>query len=340
MHSPANIRTEPRRRERKLAQEQTTASVARGNSEAVSVADLTKNFRSGLLRRRLQGIEGISFTVRRGEIFALLGHNGAGKTTTINCLLNLSRPDAGRVTLLGKDHADPAARRGIGYLPERPYFFEHLTGRELLRFYGDLLDCPRRGMATEIDRVLDCVGLTAAADQRLRKLSKGMLQRLGVAQALLGEPELLILDEPMSGLDPLGRREVRELLRSLRAGGCTILLSSHIVPDVEMLADTVMILKNGRVARTCSREEIAAGASYVVHTEAPVVDHDRWPGWLQEACPEVAGQALRIPAPDTAGLREVLQQCHGSRMSVRSVETQRTGLEDLFLSVEDSRGGA
>ena len=340
MHSPVNIRTEPRRGAHNLVQGRNTAPLSGGKSEALSVADLTKSFRSGLLRRRIRGIEGISFTVRRGEIFALLGHNGAGKTTTINCLLNLCRPDAGRVTLLGKDHADPAARRGVGYLPERPYFFEHLTGRELLHFYGDLLDCPRHGMAAEIDRVLDRVGMTAAADRRLRKLSKGMLQRLGVAQALLGHPELLILDEPLSGLDPLGRREVRELLRSLRAEGCTIVLSSHIVPDIEMLADTVMILRNGRVARTCSREEIAAGASYVIHTEAPVVDHDRWPGWLQEACPEAAGQALRIPAPDTAGLREVLQHCHGSGMSVRSVETQRTGLEDLFLSVQDSRGGA
>ncbi|RKZ16243.1 ABC transporter ATP-binding protein [bacterium] len=338
MHNPVNIRTAP--------DQHAAVSVVPGHTqpadppvaEAMSVVDLTKGFRSGLLRRRLRGIEGISFTVKRGEIFALLGHNGAGKTTTINCLLNLCRPDAGRVTLLGKDHADPSARRDVGYLPERPYFFEHLTGWELLRFYGDLLDRPRAGLDTEIATVLARVGMAEASNRRLRKLSKGMLQRLGIAQALLGDPKLLIMDEPMSGLDPMGRRDVRELLRALRAEGCTILLSSHIVPDIEMLADTVAIINQGRVARTCSRDEITARSSYIVHTESPAGGTDQWPGWLQEACPEQAGRALRIAAPDTAELRDILENCHGSSMSVRSVETQRTGLEDLFMAVQEHGG--
>ena len=309
-----------------------------GAGAALSVADLSKDFRSGLLRRRLRGIEGVSFTVGKGEIFALLGHNGAGKTTTINCLLNLCRPDAGRVHLLGRDNADASARTGVGYLPERPYFFEHLTPRELLHFYGDLLDLPRGDLPAAVARVLEQVGMTAASGRRMRNLSKGMLQRVGLAQALLGDPELLILDEPMSGLDPVGRREVRELLRDLRAAGRTILLSSHIVPDIEMLADNVAILKDGRVVRTCSREEIAAGASYLVHTTAPGAVPDRWPGWLQEAAPERAGHALRIPAPDTVTLRRVLDQCHGDDMPVRSVETRRTGLEDIFMAIHEMGG--
>ncbi|MCP4573143.1 MAG: ABC transporter ATP-binding protein [bacterium] len=302
---------------------------------ALEVADLGKNFRSGLLCRRIRGIEGVSFNVRRGEIFALIGHNGAGKTTTINCLLKLCRPDTGRVRILGRNHAERDARARVGYLPERPYFFEHLSGRELLRFYGKLLNLSGADLDVQVDRVLAQVGMTTAADRRLRQISKGMLQRIGLAQALLGDPELLILDEPMSGLDPIGRREVRELLRDLRSRGRTILLSSHIVPDVEMLADAVGILRGGRLVKSCERREIAAGASYMVHARAPGEDPQRWPTWLREAKPEQSGVALRIPAPDTTVLRGLLSSCHQDGMAVGSVETRHTGLEDLYLAVHE-----
>ncbi len=309
--------------------EQTKSS----DTAALEVVDLGKTFRSGLLRRKIRGIEGVSFRVRRGEIFALLGHNGAGKTTTINCLLNLCHPDTGRVMIQGRDHAAKGARRRVGYLPERPYFFEHLSGRELLRFYGKLLDLSGADLDTQVEQVLSQVGMTEAADRRLRKISKGMLQRIGLAQALLGDPELLILDEPMSGLDPMGRREVRELMGTLRDQGCTILLSSHIVPDVEMLADTVGILKNGRLVKQCDRREIAAGAAYLVHATAPGEDTDRWPVWLREAAPKITGNALRIPVGNTGDLRQVLESCHQDGLPVRSVETRHTGLEDLYLAV-------
>lgn len=300
---------------------------------ALEVVDLGKSFRSGLLRRRIRGVEGVSFSVRRGEIFALIGHNGAGKTTTINCLLNLCRPDTGRVRILGRDHGDRNARSRVGYLPERPYFFEHLTGRELLRFYGRLLQLSGGDLDVQVDRVLAQTGMTDAADRRLGKVSKGMLQRIGLAQALLGDPELLILDEPMSGLDPVGRREVRELLRELRARGRTILLSSHIVPDVEMLADAVGILKQGRLVKACERREIAAGAAYLVHARAPGEDAGRWPRWLRDTRPEQSRTALRIPAGDTASLRQVLENCHRDGLPVAAVETRHTGLEDLYLAV-------
>jgi len=302
---------------------------------ALEVADLSKSFRSGLLRRRIRGIEGVSFNVRRGEIFALIGHNGAGKTTTINCLLNLCRPDTGRVRLLGRDHGAREARARVGYLPERPYFFEHLSGRELLRFYGRLLDISGADLDRQVDLVLAQVGMSESADRRLRTISKGMLQRIGLAQALLGDPDLLILDEPMSGLDPLGRREVRELLRELRSRGRTILLSSHIVPDVEMLADAVGIMKNGRLVKACERREIAAGASYLVHARAPGEDPARWPEWLREVAPETAGTALRIPAADAENLRRTLEHCHRDGLPVASVETRHTGLEGLYLAVHD-----
>jgi len=248
---------------------------------ALRVADLCKTFRSGFARRRLRGIEGVSFTVGRGEVFALLGHNGAGKTTTISCLLDLVRPDRGEVSLLGHPHRDRQARARVGYLPERPYFFDYLTGRELLEFYADLLDVPRRERRDRVDQVLRQVDMLPDAGRRLNKYSKGMLQRLGLAQALLGDPELLILDEPMSGLDPMGRREVRTLLQDLKRQGRTILLSSHIVPDVEQLADAVGILREGRLVLNERLGNLADACTYRVRAAANVAQARAagLPGW-------------------------------------------------------------
>ncbi len=302
---------------------------------ALRVADLGKGFRSGLLHRRLRGIEGVSFTVNPGEIFALLGHNGAGKTTTINCILDLCHAETGSVEIFGVDHRQASSRTRVGYLPERPYFFDHLTGIELLRFYGKLLDLGGADLEARITRVLGKVGMADRAGLRLRKMSKGMLQRLGLAQAILGDADLLILDEPMSGLDPIGRREVRELLLELKAAGRTILLSSHIVPDVELLADTVGVMKSGRLARTCSRAELAGGAAYLVNANEPSRGPEHWPAWLREAGGERAAGQLRIPAASTARLRELLERCHADGLTVASVETRSSGLEDLFVQVHE-----
>jgi ABC-2 type transport system ATP-binding protein len=305
--------------------------------EALHVADLGKGFRSGLLRRRLRGIEGVSLAVRQGEIFALLGHNGAGKTTTINCILDLCHADTGSVTIFGADHRDPRSRLRVGYLPERPYFFDHLTGVELLRFYGRLLDLGGAALESRIETVLARVGMANRAGARLRGMSKGMLQRLGLAQAILADPDLLILDEPMSGLDPIGRRDVRELLLELREQGKTIVLSSHIVPDIEMLADKVAILRDGRLVRTCTRAEVTGGASYMVVAAAPGRTPDRWPAWLREAEPAPVGGHVRIPAGDAGRLREILECCHRDLLPVQSVETCGSGLEDLFVSLHQGR---
>ncbi len=308
---------------------------------ALRVVDLTKSFRSGFARREIRGIEGVSFTVARGEVFALLGHNGAGKTTTIGCLLDLVRPERGQVTLLGRDHRDRASRARVGYLPERPYFFDYLTGRELLEFYADLLDVDRRERTGRIDEVLRQVDMLPDAGRRLNKYSKGMLQRLGLAQALLGDPELLILDEPMSGLDPLGRREVRSLLQDLKKQGRTILLSSHIVPDVEQLADAVGILRDGRLVLQQRLGATADACSYRVRAGAPaaVVRAAAVPAWaLAGVDATAAGDATDLAAADPRQLRELLDACHGAGLPVVSVEAQRTGLEDLFLATHH-RGG-
>lgn len=319
-------------------------AAGQGPGAALQVADLTKTFRSGFARRRLRGIEGVSFSVGRGEVFALLGHNGAGKTTTIGCLLDLVRPDRGEVTLLGRDHRDRLARARVGYLPERPYFFEYLTGRELLEFYADLLDVPRRERRERIDAALRQVGMLQDAGRRLGKYSKGMLQRLGLAQALLGDPELLILDEPMSGLDPMGRREVRTLLQELKAQGRTIVLSSHIVPDVEQLADAVGILRDGRLVLHERLGGLADACAYRVRAAGCLAEAARLglPAWAVPAGCEGAAAAgpAELAAGDAAQLRELLDACHAAGLPVLGVEARRTGLEELFLRTHEHGGKA
>lgn len=285
--------------------------------EALRVLDLSKSFRSGFLRRRLRGIDGVSFTVARGSLFALLGHNGAGKTTTINCILDLVHADRGEVSILGAPHGDRSVRSRVGFLPERPYFFEHLTGRELLNFYAKLLGIDGKRRGAEVQRVIDRLGIEAYVDRRLKKYSKGMLQRIGIAQALLGDPELLILDEPMSGLDPMGRREIRELLLELKARGKTIILSSHIVPDIEQVADTVAILREGRLVLTRDMMELQSGSRFEVT--------------FADGSPAVCTDATEL-----AG---ALATAQAAGRGVRRIATHSTSLEDLYLEAHDTLGG-
>jgi len=286
-----------------------------GTEDALRVMDLSKTFRSGFLKRRIRGIEGVSFVVPRGSVFALLGHNGAGKTTTINSILDLVHADGGVVEIFGQDHRQKSARARLGYLPERPYFFDHLTGRELLQFAAQLLAVPSADRRDRIDSVLARTGMTASADRRLRKYSKGMLQRIGLAQTLVGDPDLFILDEPMSGLDPMGRREVRDLLLELKGQGKTIILSSHIVPDVEMLADQVGIMCEGKLVLTRNLADLDEGGCYKVN--------------LRNTS---QGEAVTSTLVDEVeSLRTLLEDCHRTGVQVVSVETHRTGLEDVFL---------
>lgn len=298
---------------------------------ALKVIDLSKSFKSGFLRKKIRGIDGVSFTVKRGEVFAILGHNGAGKTTTINCILDLVHPDRGEVNILGYDAKNPSSRSKVGYLPERPYFFEHLSGLELLQFYGKLLDLSSPELTGQIMEVLARVGMMEYRHRKLRKYSKGMLQRIGLAQAILGKPELLILDEPMSGLDPVGRKDVRELLLELKASGCTIILASHIVPDVEMLADSVMILKEGNVVLQEELCQIAGDYTYSVNLVRGNVSASVLPAWAREQFNRSELSTISINAKNVGQLQELLATGHAHNISIQSVETHRTALEDLFM---------
>lgn len=213
----------------------------------LSVNDLRKTFHPGLFEADVEVLKGLSFEVVRGEIFGFLGPNGAGKTTTIKAITEIIYPDSGSITICGHDYTSAAAKRCVGFMPESPYVYRHLTGREYLRFCGELLGLQRADIPKRIAHVLDEVGMRSHADRMMGTYSKGMQQRIGLAQALLGEPELLILDEPMSGLDPLGRRDVRDIILAQARAGTTIFFSSHIIPDVEALCDRVAIVVDGTV---------------------------------------------------------------------------------------------
>jgi ABC-2 type transport system ATP-binding protein len=226
---------------------------------AIETTELTKDYAVGFWRKRpKRSLDRLSLQVEQGEVFGFLGPNGAGKTTTLKLLLNLIFPTSGEARILGRPPGDVAAKRRLGYLPENPYFYDYLTAEELLTYFGGLLGLRGAERARRVSTLLDEVGIGADRRLQLRKFSKGMLQRVGIAQALLNEPELVILDEPMSGLDPLGRRDVRKLILKLRDRGCTVFFSSHVLSDAEALCSRVAILAKGKLAAAGKLSEILA----------------------------------------------------------------------------------
>ena len=217
------------------------------SAEIVEVDELVKDLRPGfgLIKKRI--LDGISFRVREREIFGFIGPNGAGKTTTLKVLMGLIRPTSGRASILGHDVSEITFRRQIGFLPEQPYFYDYLTGGEILRFYAKLSGVSSQSRERRVADLLELVGLSEAGNTRLRSYSKGMLQRIGVAQALVHDPQVVFLDEPMSGLDPVGRKEVRDIILRLRDEGKTVFMSTHILSDVEMVCDRVAIIVSGKI---------------------------------------------------------------------------------------------
>ena len=217
---------------------------------AIEIDNLTKDYEVGFWRKRkVRALDGLSLAVEEGEIFGFLGANGAGKSTTMKLLMRLMYPTAGRARINGRDIEDISMHAAIGYLPEHPYFYDYLTARELLEYCAELFGYTRNDCRARAARLLAAVRLEEKSwDKQLRKFSKGMLQRVGLAQALVNDPSIVFLDEPMSGLDPIGRREVRDLIASLRTRGTTVFFCSHILADIEVLCDRAAILQRGRLA--------------------------------------------------------------------------------------------
>jgi ABC-2 type transport system ATP-binding protein len=228
-------------------------------SAAIETVDLTKDYKVGFWRPRpYRALDGLSLTVERGEVFGFLGPNGAGKTTTLKLLMQLVHPTRGRATILGAPVGDVAVKRRIGYLPEHPYFYDYLTAEELLVYFAGLFGQSAADARARASRLLDETGIGAERRLQLRKFSKGMIQRVGLAQALVNDPEVIFLDEPMSGLDPLGRRDVRALILRLRDEGRTVFFSSHILADAEALCSRVAVLARGRLVAQGRISDIVA----------------------------------------------------------------------------------
>jgi ABC-2 type transport system ATP-binding protein len=214
-------------------------------SSAISLENIHRSFKNHFWEKKKKILKGISLEVRQSEVFGFLGPNGAGKTTTIKVITGLLRADSGSAEVFGNPAGTIEAKKRIGFLPESPYFYEHLSGSEFLKIHAML--CNRHEKSNDVLRLLEKVGLANAADLQLRKYSRGMLQRIGIAQALIGDPDILILDEPLTGLDPIGRKEVKDLILEEKAKGKTIFFSSHILPDAEAVCDRIGIIIDGKI---------------------------------------------------------------------------------------------
>jgi ABC-2 type transport system ATP-binding protein len=305
-----------------------TAAQAPGPEDlAIEIRGLQKIYYSGFLRRPFTGLDGLDLDVRRGEVFGFIGPNGAGKTTTIKCLVGLQFPTAGSAKLLGRSIEHPEARRSLGFLPERPYFYQHLSAREFLDFYGQLFDVPAELREQRIESLLRRVDLERVADTPLRNYSKGMLQRAGVAQALINEPELIILDEPMSGLDPLGRMLIRDLILEERERGRTVFFSSHVLSDVQSICDRVGLIGGGKLRAIGGINELLGQQVENVDCTVQVPPQTELPGEL------VASQGderiLRLPPEQLDDLLDAVRRAGGR---IVQVLPKRRTLEDLLLT--------
>jgi ABC-2 type transport system ATP-binding protein len=315
--------------------------------EAILTEALTKHYRVGFWRPRpYVALDALTLAVHEGEVFGFLGPNGAGKTTTLKLLMQLIYPTSGRAEILGRPVGDVAVRRRIGYLPENPYFYDYLTAEELLEYFAGLFGYRGAARNNRVSKLLDEVGIGAERRLQLRKFSKGMLQRVGIAQAILNEPELVFFDEPMSGLDPLGRREIRELILRLRDRGCTVFFSSHVLADAEALCSRVAVVAGGRLAAVGQLADLVAfevrGWELVVaDLSAAALEHARRGRQVVRATPLGEGR-YSLELPLSVGPDQVLTSLTERGARLVSLNPIRETLEDFFVrqvgAVRSDRG--
>ena len=301
---------------------------------ALATYELTKDYAVGFWRPRpYRALDALTLEVNEGEVFGFLGPNGAGKTTTLKLLMRLVFPTSGRAEILGKPLGDLSARRRLGYLPENPYFYDHLTAEELLMYFAGLFGYSGPDRRARVNRLLDEVGIGAERRLQLRKFSKGMLQRVGIAQALINDPELVVFDEPMSGLDPLGRRDVRALILRLRDRGCTVFFSSHVLSDAEALCSRVAILARGRLMTTGRLADI-------LHFQArgwELVASGVTPALLESIAPRatrvvpIGGDRYSFDLPLDQPPANILAALSAGGAALVSINPLRETLEDLFV---------
>ena len=300
----------------------------------IETHDLTKVYEAAFRGQDVHALKKLNLEILSGEIFAYLGPNGSGKTTTIKLLLGLIFPTSGSIQILGsKDTGSAAIRKKIGYLPEGAYYPDFLKGEEVLRFYGHLYGLSGAELTRRIDKTLETVGMARARKRLVRGYSKGMRQRIGLAQALLNDPQILILDEPTTGLDPIARKEIRDILANLRDQGKTLLISSHELLEVELISDRVGILSEGELQMSGSLDELLTNREVMISVvDAPA-----------EALAKLAAAGIQVEdrvenrvalrVPDTLNVYQALEMCRAQNLPLQSIAPRRETLEELFVRV-------
>jgi ABC-2 type transport system ATP-binding protein len=300
------------------------------STPAIEILALTMDFPVGFWRKRMRrSLDNLSFQVEEGEVFGFLGPNGAGKTTTMKLLMGLIFPTSGTARIRGRAIDDVAMHREIGYLPEQPYFYDYLTARELLDYYARFSNYGAQARRERVGKFLARVGLAAAADVQLRKFSKGMLQRVGIAQAILHDPPVVILDEPMSGLDPVGRREVRDIIQALKEQGRTVFFSTHILSDAEMLCDRVAVLAGGKLQGVGAPGAIVAIQAPAMEILFEAREGHALPAGLAEHATRIGGRCRVEVAEEN--LYGALEQLRGAQARILSVSPVHPTLEEYFF---------
>lgn len=301
---------------------------------AIEVKDFCKRYQDEKDPKQT-AVENVSFQVKEGEIFGFIGPNGAGKTTTIKTLLGLLKPTSGEISILGKPLGDIEIKEKISYLPENPYFYQHMNAYEILDFYGQLFKIPKNIRKERIENLLKVVGLEKDGKRVLKEYSKGMLQRVGIAQALINEPDLVFLDEPTSGLDPIAHKDIQDIIFDLKKKGKTVFMSSHQLSDVENVCDRVAIIKKGKIVRLGTMEELLEDGITVITVDNAASD-------LEETIKNHAdkikedGNRLNIYVKNQENMYKVLDLIK-SKSNLISIVPQKQSLEDLFVDI--IRGG-
>ncbi|MFC2160357.1 ABC transporter ATP-binding protein [Acidobacteriota bacterium] len=298
---------------------------------ALQIDNLHKSFKIGFLLQKKKILKGISLQVEKGEIFGYLGPNGAGKTTTLKCVLGLIFPEIGDIKLFNLPNHSLKAKERIGFLPENPYFYDYLTASEFLRFYSQLFVIPEMDKEKRIEDLLQLVDMKKARNLQLRKFSRGMLQRIGLAQALLNNPDLVLLDEPLGGLDPLGRKEIRDILVRLREEGKTVFLSSHILQDIEMICDRVAIIVDGEIVNQGYLQDLIS--EKIIFTEIILSGLDKSDlDELGESFSTPGGKTL-LKVHDEKKMNSVFRLIQEKGGTIHSLTPRTETLEDLFVDI-------
>lgn len=298
---------------------------------ALKIEDLHKSFKVGFIPKKKKILKGISLTVEGGEIFGYLGPNGAGKTTTLKCILGLIFPEKGNIEIFGYPYLSLRAKERIGYLPENPYFYDYLTASEFLHFYSQLSPIKKKEKEEKIPRLLRTVGLEESADLQLRKFSRGMLQRIGLAQAFIHDPSLVFLDEPLGGLDPLGRKEIRDIIVQLKQEGKTVFLCSHILQDIEMICDRVAIIVNGKIISQGRLQDLISEKIHFTEIILSGVESKEVEG-IGEPVSAHGGRIL-LKVLEEEKIEKVLRVIQSRNGKIHSLIPRTETLEDLFVGM-------